>query len=228
MQNELTERLAAFQGTTGKTPHAIDASQLLGVIQHFRKTWKVSEKFPQIPTSAIDELKAIDKHVSMISRFGNSKVDDRRQRIATQSKMIVDELGKDYNKTELLKDLEEVCSLSQQRGLKGEVTVGQIRKLAEKFKDARAKDVSEQVDAIVSGDDLGAKMTAIAKLDIATHELLVQFTRTCSSFLKERAGKAQSQILAWTPEVVETKKAGVDEILRELEEAVAPYKKEDT
>lgn len=227
LQNELLERIGGFQGT-GKTAHAVDASQLVEVIQEFRKAWKVTEKFPQMPSGALDELKAIDKHTSLILRSGNMKVEDRQHRIAGQSKLIVDELGKDYDKLELLKDLEGVCSLAEQHGLKGDVTVGQVRKLAEKFKESRSKEVSEQVDAIVSGDDLGARMTAIAKLDIETHQMLVEFAETCSRFLKERAGKAQGQILAWTPQVVEMKKASVDEILQELETAVAPYQKTKT
>lgn len=226
LQDELLDRVAAFQGT-GKTPHAVDTSQLLDVIQDFRKTWKVSEKFPQLTGGSLDELKAIDKHISLIIRFGNSKIEERRKRIADQSRMIVAELGKEYDKKELLKDLEEVCSLSEQHGLNGEVTVGQLRKLTGKFKEARAKEVGEQVEAIISSDDLATRMTAIARLDIQTHALLVEFAETCSKFLKERANKAQGQILAWTPEVVEMKKATVDEILQELENAVVPYEKDN-
>lgn len=226
LQDEMLERVAAFQGT-GKTPHAVDASQLLEVIQNFRKTWKVSEKFPVLPGNPPDELKAIDRHVNLIIRIGSSKIEDRRKRIADQSKLIVAELGKEYDKNELLKDLEEVCSLSEQHGLKGDVAVSQLRRLAEKFKDARAKEVGEQVEAIVSGDDPATRMTAIARLDIQTHALLVEFAETCSRFLKERAGKAQGKILAWTQEVVEIKKANVDEVLQELENAVAPYRKEN-
>ncbi len=232
LQDELLERVVAIQGTKwgDHTPpklHAVDASQMLGVIQAFRKTWQVSEKFPTLPNNPPDELKAIDKHISEIIRFGNSRIEERRKRIAGQSKLIVAELGKEYDKNELLKDLEEVCSLSEQHGLKGDVTVGQLRKLAENFKDARAKEIGEQVEAIVSSDDLATRMTAIARLDIQTHALLVEFAETCSKFLKERANKAQGQILAWTPEVVEMKKATVDEILRELENAVVPYEKDD-
>ena len=227
LQDELLERFAAFQGT-GKTPHAVDASQLVEVIQKFRKTWKVSERFPSFPSSAPEELKTIEKHISWIVRFGDSKIESRRKRIAAQSELIASKLGREYNKNELLKDLEEVCSLSEQYGLRGEVTVGQVRKLAEKFKDARAKEVGEQVEAIVSDDDLATRMTAIARLDVNTFALLVEFAELCSRFLKERANKAQSQILAWTQEVVEMKKANVAEILKELEDAVTPYQKENS
>jgi hypothetical protein len=226
LQDELLERVAAFQGI-GKTPHAVDASQLLLIIQDFRKTWKVSEKFPALQGGAPEELKAIERHINLIVRFGDSRIESRRQRIAEQSELIVAELGKSYNKNELLKDLEEVCSLSEQHGLKGEVTVGQMRKLAERFKDARAKEVGEQVAAIVLSEDLATRMTAIARLDIETHALLVEFANTCSKFLKERSHQAQGKILEWTPEVVEMKKANVDKILHELENSVAPYRKED-
>lgn len=222
LQQELLERVAAFQGT-GKTPHAIDASQLLEVIQNFRKVWRVSEKFPQLVGGAPDEMKAIEGHINLLVRFGNARVEDRRKRIAGQSKLIVAELGKDYDKNALLKDLREVCSLAEQHGLKGDVTVGQVRKLADRFNDAPVKEVSRQVEAISTGDDYAAQMTEIAKLDIETHTLLVDFVETCSKFLNERAGKAQGQILTWTPEVVEMKKAEVESILKELEEAVAPF-----
>src|SRR5690606_9149328 len=43
LRDELLSRTAAFQGT-GTTPYAVDASQLLQIIQDFRKAWKVSEK----------------------------------------------------------------------------------------------------------------------------------------------------------------------------------------
>ena len=105
--------------------------------------------------------------------------------------------------------------------------MNQVRKLAEKFREAPVKEVGKQVDAIVSGDDIGTQMTAIARLDIQTHALLVEFAQTCAQFLRERAGKAQNQILAWTPEVVEKKKTDVDELLQALEAAVTPYKKVD-
>jgi hypothetical protein len=227
LQDELLERVGAFQGTSRKTPHAIDAQPLIAIIQRFRKEWKVAEKFPPIPSGAVDELKAIDRHINSLYRNGNSKIDARRKRIAEQSKRIVDELGKDYDKAELLKDLESVCTLSQQYGLTGDISVNQIRQLAERFREAPVKEVGKQVDAIVSGDDLPEQMTAIAKLDIATHALLVEFSQTCGQFLRERAGKAQNKILAWSADVVEKKKLDVDEILKTLEEAVVPYQKVD-
>lgn len=228
LRDELLERTAAVQGDTGKKAYAVDASQLLDVVQSFRKSWEVTDKFPQMPPSVSDELKRINKHINLLSRYGNAKIEGRRKRISDQSKLIVAELGKEYDKNELLKDLEEVCSLSEQFGLKGETSVGQVRKLTERIRNAPAKTVGEQVEAIVSVDDLGTCMTAIARLDIQTHELLVEFANTCSEFLKERAGKAQNQILHWKPEVVEMTKADVVGILQELEEAVAPYQKEDT
>jgi hypothetical protein len=220
---ELLERIAAFQGT-GKTPHAVDASQLLGSIQEFRQNWEIDEKFPQPSSSATDELKRIYEHISTLNRSGVGKVKERQKRIAEQSKLIVAELGKDYDKNDLLKDVEEVCALTEQHGLKGEVTVGQLRKLMGSFKDARVKEAGEQVEAIVSGDHLGSQMSAIAKLDIKTHALLVEFSETCSKFLKERLGKAEGQIVTWTDEVVESKKESVDEILKELEAATEPYR----
>jgi hypothetical protein len=232
LEAELLERVAAIQGTKwgdGTPPkfHAVDASQLLCEVQEFRKTWEITAKFPALPTNPPEELRQIRDHIGMLARKGNRKTEERRKRIADQSKLIVAELGKKYDKNELLNDLEEVCSLAEQHGLKGDVSVGQVRKLAEKFNGARAKDAGKQVDAIVTGDDLGTRMSAIAKLDIQTHALLVEFAETCSKFLKERAGKAENKILQWTDEVVEIKKANVDAILQELEEAVKPYGKSD-
>jgi hypothetical protein len=226
LQEELLTRVGAFQGV-GTTPYAVDASKLLHIIHDFRKSWKVSEKFPAVQGGASDELKAIEKHVGLLNRVGNSKIEARRKRIAEQSKLIVAELGKDYDKSELLRDLESVCTLSQQYGLSGDISVNQVRQLAERFREAPVKEVGKQVDAIVSGDDLPAQMTAIAKLDIETHALLVEFSQTCAQFLRERAGKAQNKILAWSAAVVEKKKLDVDEILKTLEEAVVPYQKVD-
>jgi len=226
LQDELLTRVGAFQGV-GTTPYAVDASQLLHIIDDFRKSWKVSGKFPAVQGGVSDELKAIEKHVGSLCRVGSAKIDARRKRIAEQSKRIVDELGKDYDKTELLKDLESVCTLSQQFGLSGDISVNQVRKLAERFREAPVKEVGKQVDAIVSGDDLPAQMTAIAKLDIETHALLVEFSQACAQFLRERAGKAQNKILAWSADVVEKKKLDVDEILKTLEEAVVSYQKVD-
>jgi hypothetical protein len=100
-----------------------------------------------------------------------------------------------------------------------------LRKLSEQFKDARAKETGEQVDAIVNSNDLGSRMSSIAKLDVHTHALLVAFSETCARFLRERMGKAQGRIVTWTEAVVESKKAVVDEVLKDLEDAVAPYRK---
>ena len=226
LQEELLDRVGAFQGTGGK-PHAIDASQILGVIQDFRKTWELSEKFPEVSASVSDKLKIIEKHTKFLSRYGNSRVEAKRKRIAVQSKKIVSELGTAFDKIALINDLEEVCMLSEQHGLKGEVSVGEIRKLLERFKHARVKEVSAQVESIVSGGDFGNQLTAIAKLDAETHALLVSFADTCSRFLKERATKARGQISDWTTKVVNNKKAEVDGYLQELENAVIPYAKVD-
>lgn len=221
--DQLLERVAAFQGT-GKAPHAVDASQLLSSIQEFRKSWKLTETFPE-PTP---ELKQIHGHVTALARFGISKIGDRRKRITEQSQLIVSELGKDYGKNDLLKDLEEVCAMTEQHGLKGEIKVSEVRALISRFREAGVKEASDQVEAIVGGDDLGSQMTAIARLDIKTHALLVQFAETCSKFLQERAGKAEGKILDWTEEVVQTKKESVDELLAELETATEPYRESNS
>jgi hypothetical protein len=197
LQDELFSRTGAFQGTGGKV-YAIDATKILSAIQAFRTSWKVADTFPKLPNNPDANLKDIEAHVNMINRVGNAIVESRRNRIAEQSQLIVAELGKDYDKPELLKDLESVCTLSQQYGLSGEISVNQVRQLAERFREAPVKEVGKQVDAIVSGDDLPAQMTAIAKLDIETHALLVEFSQTCAQFLRKT-----------------------------LEEAVVPYQKVD-
>jgi hypothetical protein len=219
---ELIERLAAFQGK-GKTPHAIDASQLLETIQIFRKTWIISEEFPKPSSSATDEFKQISEHVTILRRFGDSRIDDRRKRITDQSRQIVAELGNVFEKNALIRDLLEVCELSEKHGLKGEVQVGQVRKLAEDFRNARAKDVGEQVAAIISSSDWGNRMSAIASLDIKTHAFLVHFTHTCAKFLNERSDKADGKIKNWGDDVVTTAKQSVDSILLEMEIATLPF-----
>jgi hypothetical protein len=108
------------------------------------------------------------------------------------------------------------------------VTVGQVRKLTEDFRNAKVKEIGDQVEAITNGDDVGKRMTAIARLDIKTHAFLVQFTDTCTMFLKERSGKAVGQILDWSDDVVETAKQSVDEILVDLEVATRPYSESDS
>lgn len=222
MIGELTERLGAFQGK-GKTLHAIDSTQILTIIQAFRKTWSVSEEFPKPSSSATDELKQIYEHVTMLSRFGVLKIGERRKRIVEQSKHIIAELGSEYDKNDLIRDLVEVCDLSEKHGLNGVVSVAQVRKLAEDFRNVKAKEVGEQVEAIAKGDDLGNCMSAIARLDIKAHIFLAEFTETCAKFLKERSGKAVGQIMNWSDDVVETAKQSVDEILAELEVAASPY-----
>lgn len=223
LRDELLERTAAWQGTTGKTPHAVDATQLLGPVQELKSTWKVTAKLPSASSIMSDDMKQIYEHVQHVSRVGPVKVESRRKRIAEQSKSILNELGNDYDKNELTRDLDEVCALAQQYGLTGEVTAQQFKKMTEDFRSARAKEVSKQADSIVNSPDFGSQLSAIASLDIHTHSLLIRFTETCSKFLKERLGKADSQIVAWTAEVVETKKAEVDSILEELQSSAAPY-----
>ena len=219
---ELLERVGAYQGK-GKTPHAIDVNQILETVQVFRKACVVSEEFPKPTASATDELKQIYEHVTQLSRFGLSKIDDRRKRIAEKSKQIVAELGSDYDKNDLIRDLVEVCDLSEKHGLGGTVSIGQVRKLAEDFRTTKAKEVGEQVEAITTGEDLGTRMSAIARLDIETLAFLKTFTETCAQFLKERSGKAAGQIMNWTDDVVESSKADVDSLLADLEDAAMSY-----
>ena len=181
LRTELLERTGAWQGTTGKTAYAVDAVQLLDWVRELKKSWTVTAKFPTPPTTAPDEIKRMNEHLNQLVRFGAGKVEKRRKRIADQSHLIVQELGKDYDKNQLVSDLEEVCLLSQQHGLTGEITLHQIKKLVEEFKQARAKEVGKQVDQIVNNQDLGSQMSAIAALDIETLELLARFTETCAS-----------------------------------------------
>ncbi len=220
---ELLERVGAFQGKSRKTPHAIDVSQLLETLQAFRKTWIVDEEFPKPAPSAAYELKQIHEHITQISRFGISRIDDRRKRIAEQSKQIVAELGVEYDKNDLIRNLVEVCDLSEKHGLGGTVSIGQVRKLVEEFRTAKAKEVGEQVAAITNGEDLGTQMSAIAKLDIDTLTFMKTFAESCAQFLKEKSSKATGQIMTFTEDVVESSKADIDEILAELEISVMPY-----
>jgi hypothetical protein len=225
LQRELVERVGAHQGGTGNKPYAIDACQILPVVRSFRKTWEISESFPEINPGVTDEIKDIDRHTKSLRRSGKKKVEMRRKRISDQSRQIVEELGKDYDKHYLIKNLNEVCTLLEKYGLKGDVSVSQIRKLLEKFKDAPVKAVGGQVEAIVSGSDTPALMTAIAELDNQAHALLVEFVETCSSFLKERSSEAQGHVADWTPEVVTAKTNEVAGILEELDGAVSPFGK---
>jgi hypothetical protein len=224
---ELVDRLAAFQGK-GKTPHAIDATQLLGTIQVFRQKWALSEEFTKPLSGATDELKQIYEHITMLSRFGTSKIENRRTRITEQSKQIIAELGTDYNKNELIRDLLEVCDLSEKQGVLGVVGVSEVRKLAEAFRSASVVDIGKQVGAIINSEDFGIRMSAIASLDIKTHAFLVEFTDKCAKFLKERLGKAAGQIINWGDDVVESAKQSVDEIFVQLEVATRPYSELDS
>lgn len=221
--SELLERVGAYQGGTGKTPYAIDVNQLLETVQVFRKTCVVSEEFPKPTSSATDELKLIHDNVTQLMRFGISKIDERRKRITEQSKQIVSELGVEYDKNELIRDLVEVCDLSEKYGLGGTVTVGQVRKLAEEFKTTKAKELGEQVAAIINGEDLGTQMSAIAKLDIETLTFMKTFAETCAQFLKEKSSKATGQIMNYSDDVVESSKASIDDILADLENSAMPY-----
>ncbi len=220
--NELLERVGAYQGK-GKTPHAIDVNQLIETAQVFRKIFVVSEAFPKPTSSATDELKQIYEHITQLSRFGISKIDDRRKRIAEYSKQIVAELGTDYDKNDLIRDLTEVCDLSEKHGLGGTVQTGLVRKLSEEFRTTKAKEVGEQVQAIISSEDIGTRISAIAKLDNGTLAFLKTFTGTCAQFLKERSGKATGQIMNWTDDVVASSKAEIDALLADLENAAIPY-----
>jgi gas vesicle protein len=220
--NELLERVGAYQGR-GKTPHAIDVNQLLETVQVFRKNFVVSEEFPKPSLSATDELKQIHDHITKLSRLGVSKIEDRRKYIAYYSKQIVAELGTDYNKNDLIRDLLEICGLSEQHGIGGDVTVGQVRELVEKFRTAKAKEVGDQVKAITNSEDRGTLMSEIAKLDIETLTFLKTFTEKCTQFLKDRSGKVANKIITWKDDVVESSKADVDTLLADLENAAISF-----
>ena len=224
---EIIDRLAAFQGK-GKTPYAIDATQLLETIQVFCQKWDLSEEFPKPTSGATDELKQIYDHIMMLSRVGISKIENRRTRIAEQSKQIIAELGTGYNKNDLIRDLLAVCDFSEKQGVLGVVGVSEVRKLAEAFRSASVVDIGKQVEAIINSEDFGIRMSAIASLDIKTHAFLVKFTDTCAIFLKERLGKAAVQIIDWGDDVVETAKQSLDEILVQLEVATRPYSELDS
>lgn len=132
-------------------------------------------------------------------------------------------MGVEYDKNELIRDLVEVCDLSEKYGLGGTVTVGQVRKLAEEFKTTKAKELGEQVAAIINGEDLGTQMSAIAKLDIETLTFMKTFAETCAQFLKEKSSKATGQIMNYSDDVVESSKASIDDILADLENSAMPY-----
>jgi hypothetical protein len=219
---ELIARVAAFQGD-GDKPFAVDLTQILPVIQEFRETWEISERFPDLPSSPSDEHKRIRDATSKLFQSGSSKVKSRCDRIAKYSQQIVSELGVDYDKNELIHDLVEVCDLSEKHGLGGTVSIGQVRKLAEEFRTTKAKEVGEQVAAITNGKDLGTQMSAIAKLDIETLTFMKTFAETCAQFLKEKSSKATGQIMTFTDDVVESSKSDIDDILVDLENSAMPY-----
>ena len=127
----------------------------------------------------------------------------------------------------MIRDLLEVCDLSEKQGVLGIVGVSEVRKLAEAFRSASVVDIGKQVGAIINSEDFGIRMSAIASLDIKTHAFLVEFTDKCAKFLKERLGKAAGQIINWGDDVVESAKQSVDEIFVQLEVATRPYSESD-
>jgi hypothetical protein len=221
LQSELLERITAWQGTGG-IAHAVNAAQLIEPIRELKSSWKITCSFPQLPSNASDGQRQAASHIQMIMRGGQRAIEDRQKEITKQSQAILNDLGPNFDKNQLLKDLGEVCALVEQQGLTGEISVGQIRKLMETFQAARVKEVSKQVEEICGSQELGNTMSALARLDLGAQSFLLDFTAKCSKFLRERSGQAKNRIIEWSEEVVESKQREVDSILQELELAATP------
>lgn len=216
LQQLLLERVSARQGT-GKSVHAIDVMQVLPAVRQLKKGWEIDSAFPRVTTSANDEVQNVRDYCNKLMRGGSNVVKNQRKRVLAESRQVIKELGESFDKNELIKTFEEIIETAQKNGLSGEVTSGQMKKLVEAFREARSKEVLDQIKVIAEHESGGAMLSAIAMLDGQTHKLLVEFADQGARYVKERINAAQSKIGDWTDEVVESKTAEVDNLLAELE-----------
>lgn len=213
---QLYERITAWQGT-GRIPYAIDASAVLDSIRELKQSWRITATLPKLMTTPEDTLRTAHEHMRKLISKGTALVSDRRAVVLQRSREILKQFGESFDQAEVLNILKQVIELCAKHGVSGSTTANAVSKQIERFQNARTAEVLQQVRLIEQDSQGGPLMSAIARLDVQAHSVLVDFATTCSTFLAERVATLQAELETWTDSVLIAKTKEVDRILEGLE-----------
>jgi len=222
LRESLLKQISARQG--GGEPQAVDAAPLLEAIKELRQSWKMNTLDAlqtSDPTSVKEALRRVRDKLE-------PAVAERRSKVETWQKTVVDAFGDAFNLDALKDDLRQTALAANQNGLfrwrEGENKYDTLR---DSIRDVGPlnETLNEATRACQHDAAFGVMLSALAKLDDGTMDRTEKLITSYSRFLKE-TGAEVTERLRDAPPSLEDEAARVATVLGDLGNAWAGIEKE--
>lgn len=220
LTEELLARTGVRQGVTGKHVYAVDAARILESIKKFKSTWKPESPFPK-HRSGEESVSRIENHVKSLTRQLDTAVQNRRNEILSQARLIDTELGADFDKQAIVNEVNKVIETTKQFGVKDpQDNLSQLSKLVEEFRDAAITKCLQHASRIGEETEGGALLSALAQIDQDTLALLSRFVTEVTDFLDRTKTRVEAELSVLGTDIVPNAVEEVDSRLRRIEQGI--------
>jgi len=214
VRKELLDRVAARQGS-GDGIFAVDAASLLDDIKSLKANWKIEQTLDK---SADKELASF---VKAISRDVDKAASTRRKQILSEWSKVEGELGQSPDKNALVKETRHLIELGKQHSLKPPMgTSADLGRLVDEFYESSVTTCLEHVAKIQKEESGGSLLTALARFDEKTLDLLIRFTVQFGAYASDVASKVDGTLNAYGEDVVASAVEEFKEQLDSIEQSI--------
>ena len=214
VRNELLARVAARQGSD-KGVYAVDAASILGDIKSLKANWKIEQTLDK---SADRELASF---VKSISREVDKAASARRKQILSEWSKVENELGQSPDKNALVQETRRLIELGKQHSLKPPVgSSADLGRLVDEFYESSVTLCLEHVAKIQKEESGGSLLTALARFDEKTLELLIRFTVQFGAYASDVVSKVDGILNAHGEDIVGSAVKEFEDQLDSIEQAI--------
>ena len=214
VRNELLDRVAARQSSTGQI-YAVDAASILNEIKSLKANWKIERALDK---SADKELAS---YVRSISRDLDKAAKQRRTQILTEWSKVENELGQTPDKKALIEEARRLIELGKQHSLKPPVgSSADLGRLVDEFYEASVSTCLEQIVKIQKDESGGPLLSALARFDETTLELLIKFTVQFGAYATDVVSKIDGTLKTLGDDIVASAVKEFEEELDSIEQAI--------
>ena len=214
VRDELLDRVAARQGSD-KGVYAVDAAKILDDIKSLKANWKIEQTLDK---SADKELASF---VKAISRDVDKAASTRRKQILSEWSKVEGELGQSPDKNALVKETRHLIELGKQHSLKPPMgTSADLGRLVDEFYESSVTTCLEHVAKIQKEESGGSLLTALARFDEKTLDLLIRFTVQIGAYASDVASKVDGTLNAYGEDIVASAVKEFEEQLDSIEQSI--------
>lgn len=214
VRSELLARVAARQGS-GDGIFAVDAASILDDIKSLKTNWKIEQTLDK---SADKELASF---VKSISRDVDKAASARRKQILSEWGKVENELGQSPDKKALIQETRRLIELGKQHSLKPPMgSSADLGRLVDEFYESSVTACLEDVAKIQKEESGGSLLTALARFDEKTLELLIRFTVQFGAYASDVVAEVEGTLKTLGDDIIASAVKEFEEQLDSVEQSI--------